>query len=354
VTGAEAHHRSIRIPRLMRVVRGPAATMAALATLVEPGQRLLVVHSGARSATGYGETVAGASLAHGFKVDECEVGDNTESTVRRVAGVIQRTHPDFVVAVGGGRVVDVGKLAALRTRAQIVTIPTQLASDAICSPIAVILDDTGRKQSVGAQMPAAIVVDMEVVEQAPLATWRSGVGDLISNLSAVRDWRQAHEVHGEPLDDFACLTSEAAALSVYDDHADLGDDGYRQKVIRGLILSGIAMEMAGSSRPSSGSEHLISHALDRILPVPRPHGLQVAAGTIAASLIRGEDPARLVAFFRRTGLPLLPGDLDITLDDFLAAVRQGPATRPGRQTCLDAVGEPEIGRLREAYERGLA
>jgi glycerol-1-phosphate dehydrogenase [NAD(P)+] len=217
--------------------------------------------------------------------------------------------------------------------------------------VAIVLDAAGRQWSVGSQMPAAIVVDIEVVERAPARTWLAGLGDLISNLSAVRDWRAAHETHAEELDDFACLTSEAAALSVFDDDADLGDDDYRQKLIRGLILSGIAMEMAGSSRPASGSEHLISHALDQLLPTPRAHGLQVAAATIAAGVLRGEDTARLTSFYRRVGLPVVPGDLGISIDDFLAAVRLGPSTRPGRRTCLDTIGDEHLARLRLAYER---
>jgi glycerol-1-phosphate dehydrogenase [NAD(P)+] len=336
----------------MRVVRGPDAAMHALGELVGPVGRLLVVHSGERSATGYGATIARQARRRGHDVEACVVHDNGEASVGRVAGAIASGHPDFVVAVGGGRVVDVGKLAAARERAQVVTVPTQLASDAICSPVAIILEASGRQRSVGAQMPAAIIVDMDVVERAPVQTWLAGLGDLISNLSAIRDWRLAHEAHGEELDDFACLTSEAAALSVFEQDADIADDAYRQKLIRGLILSGIAMEMAGSSRPASGSEHLISHALDQVLAAPRAHGLQVAAGTIAAVLLRGEDTGRLVAFFRGVGLPVVPADLGIPIDDFIAAVRLGPSTRPGRTTCLDGVGEPDLERLRLTYERG--
>ena len=338
----------------MRVVRGSDDVMIALADLGSASHRLLVVHSGRRSATGYGMTIAGAATARGHFVASCVIDDNGESSVVRVQQAITAALPDFVLAVGGGRVMDVAKLAAARTDSQVVTIPTQLASDAICSPVAIVRDSSGRQQSVGAQMPIAIVVDMEVVGSAPRGAWLAGLGDLISNLSAVRDWRLAHETLGEEFDDFACLTSEAAALSVLDDDADVADDAYRQKLIRGLILSGIAMEMAGSSRPASGSEHLISHALDRILPDPGAHGLQVAVGAITASLVRGDDTQRLATFYRTVGLPVTPGDLGIALDDYMAAVRLGPATRPGRSTCLDNVGEDTLSRLRDLYEHDLA
>ena len=352
MTAPVAPHRSIRIPRLMRVVRGPRAVLDALGDLVEPYNRLLIVHSGDRSATGYGTVVEANVQGAGYAIDSSIVLSNSESSVASTVDAIDRFRPDFILAVGGGRVVDVAKLAAARRQAQVVTIPTQLASDAICSPVAIILADDGRQQSVGAQMPVAIVVDMDVVDSAPAGTWLSGLGDLVSNLSAVRDWRQAHERRAEEFDDFACLTAEAAALSVFEDDADISEDDYRQKLIRGLILSGIAMEMAGSSRPASGSEHLISHALDQILDTPRPHGLQVAVGTIAATILRGEDARRLVAFYRHVGLPVVPADLGIAIADFMAAVRLGPTTRPGRTTCLDDVGPIDLERLRRAYELG--
>jgi glycerol-1-phosphate dehydrogenase [NAD(P)+] len=352
VTIPLAPHRSIRIPRLMRVVRGSAAVMTALADLAEPDQRLLIAHSGPRSATGYGLTVADLARAAGYEVETCVVDTNSESATARVTEAIDAFEPDFVLGVGGGRVVDVAKLAATRRGAQIVTIPTQLASDAVCSPVAIIRDDDGRQQSVGAQMPVAIVVDMAVVGSAPTQAWLAGLGDLVSNLSAVNDWRRAHRATGEEFDDFACLTAEAAALSVIEDGADIADDEYQQKLIRGLILSGLAMEMAGSSRPASGSEHLISHALDRILDKPRPHGLQVAVGAIAAGVIREEDNGRMLAFYRAVGLPVVPADLGISTDDFLEAVRRGPATRPGRTTCLDGLTASDLARLRTAYEDG--
>jgi glycerol-1-phosphate dehydrogenase [NAD(P)+] len=335
----------------MRVVRGSDAALLALGELVATGGRLLVVHSGGGSPTGYGGQIVADSRRAGFDVASSVVTDNSEASVAQVAQAIDATRPDYVVAVGGGRVVDVGKLAAAERSAQVVTIPTQFASDAICSPVAIILEASGRQRSVGAQMPAAIIVDMDVVERAPARTWLAGLGDLVSNLSALRDWRSAHVVHGEALDDFACLTSEAAALSVLDETADITADDYRQKLIRGLILSGIAMEMAGSSRPASGSEHLVSHALDQLLARPSAHGLQVAVGSIAAGILRGDDITGLTAFHRHVGLPVVPGDLGIDIDDFIAAVRLGPSMRPGRATCLDDVTGPDLERLRRWYER---
>lgn len=346
--------RTVRIPRLLRMVDGASAAAEALAELLPDGVagHLLVVHTGGRSRTGYGVRLIDAARAGGHRIGECVIESNTAEAVTAVTSRIRTDHPDFVVGVGGGRVVDVAKLAAVEAETDFVSVPTQASSDGICSPVAVIVSDDGRPHSLGARIPAGIIVDLAVLESAPLTTWRSGLGDLVSNISAVRDWRYAHEFHGEAIDDFACLTSEAAALSVVEDDAALDSREYRQKLIRGLILSGIAMEMAGSSRPASGSEHLISHALDALLDAPRLHGLQVAIGTIASCLLRGDDCARLVAFFRRAGLPVTPADLEIDVDLFLDAIRHGPQTRPGRWTMLEEVDAGDLVRLRGIYQSG--
>lgn len=354
MTGADITERRVRIPRLLRVVDGVAAAADALGELTggRDGQ-FLVVHTGPRSRTRYGNRLVAAAREKGHRVAECIVETNAAASVEAVARHIRADRPAFVIGAGGGRVVDVAKLAAAHEEVEFVSVPTQASSDGICSPVAVIISADGKPQSLGARIPAGIVVDMAILGSAPPDTWRSGLGDLVSNISAVRDWRYAHELRGEPLDDFACLTSEAAALSVVEDDANLESREYRQKLIRGLILSGIAMEMAASSRPASGSEHLVSHALDELLDRPHLHGLQVAIGTIAACLLRGDDCRRLVAFFRRTGLPVTPADLGISLDLFLAAVRRGPQTRPDRWTMLQQVEESDLVKLRDAYRSGM-
>lgn len=352
MTLPEAQHRNVRIPRILRVVHGRSAAAAVLHELSPtPGTTYLLVHAGAASGTGYGIALAADARRLGLAITECVVGANTEAAVGQVEASIEEGRPDFVIGVGGGRVVDVAKLAAARRGVDLISLPTQASSDGICSPVAVIRDVGGRPHSLGARIPVGIVVDMDVLSSARPEIWRSGLGDLVSNLSAVRDWRLAYSTQGEEIDDFACLTSEAAALSVVGGDVDLADPVYREKLIRGLILSGIAMEMAGSSRPASGAEHLISHALDRMLPRPRLHGLQVALGTIAAFLLRGDSLDELVPFFRSAGLPLVPSDLGLEVDVLIEAIRQGTSTRPGRWTVLDQIGEGDLEKLRVIFQR---
>ena len=347
--------RSVRIPRLLRLVEGSDAAADALGEIAQPASgTVLAVHSGAASGSHYAVRFLAAARQRGHIIEECVVDGHTMSSVDAVRRRISDGSPSLVVGIGGGHVVDVAKLAAARSKADFLSVPTQASSDGLCSPVAVIISTAGRPRSIGAKIPAGVIVDMEVLRSAPLQTWRSGLGDLISNVSAVRDWRDAHQQRGEQIDDFACLTSEAAALSVIAADASVSNPVYQEKLVRGLILSGIAMEMAGSSRPSSGSEHLVSHALDSLLEEPQLHGLQVALATIAMTILRGEDVGWLVDFYRRVGLPVVPADLGISTAVFLDAIRIGPSTRPGRTTLLDEIGADDIARLEAELEAGPA
>ncbi|MCW5248929.1 iron-containing alcohol dehydrogenase, partial [Streptomyces sp. SHP 1-2] len=130
-----------------------------------------------------------------------------------------------------------------------------------------------------------------------------------------------------------------------------GDDGFLTVLSEGLVLSGIAMSIAGHTRPSSGACHEISHALDLLYPRrAASHGEQVGIGAAFATHLRGdEEGSRLMAdVLRRHGLPVLAGEIGFDDDEFARAVEFAPQTRPGRYTILEHLDLPP-GRIRAAY-----
>jgi glycerol-1-phosphate dehydrogenase [NAD(P)+] len=215
-----------------------------------------------------------------------------------------------------------------------VAVPTALANDGVVSPVASLIDREGVRQSLAARMPVGVLVDVGLIGAAPPLTLRAGFGDLLSNLSAVRDWRLA-ESHGrDRCDEFSALIAEQAAESVL----AIGSlDGPRAltSLARGLIMSGLAMAIAGSSRPCSGSEHLVSHALDRRLDVPKnPHGLQVGFAALLTLLLQEELTDEILATCLRIGLPTTAADLGLSDAQLRQALQEAPDTRPGRWTIL--------------------
>ena len=148
-----------------------------------------------------------------------------------------------------------------------VAVATSLAHDGIASPVASLEDDdAGRKSSYGVQMPIAVVVDLDYVRRSEPAMRRSGIGDAISNLSAIADWRLAERERGEAVDGVAVTFARVAATSIVHREDGIDDDDFLIALAEALVLSGLAMATAGSSRPCSGGDHEILHAIDHLFP----------------------------------------------------------------------------------------
>ncbi|MBF0619334.1 MAG: iron-containing alcohol dehydrogenase family protein [Candidatus Omnitrophica bacterium] len=205
---------------------------------------------------------------------------------------------DAIIAFGGGKALDVAKYVSFLSRVPYIAVPTALSNDGFCSPQSS-LDFKGKKKSFPSVMPYGVVIDTEVCLAAPKVLWFAGIGDSVSKITAVYDWKLAYKRRGTQVDDFAALLSDSTVfqLMAKPDH-DL--EGMRLLAMA-LMLNGISMEVCGSSRPASGSEHLISHALDLISAKPRLHGLQVGIATYMISQLQGQGTARIAELFDRTG-----------------------------------------------------
>lgn len=264
---------------------------------------------------------------------------NTIADGDRIADELRTTQTDLLVSIGGGRIVDLGKYAATKAHISYISAPTSPSNDGISSPIAVMEDDAGVTHSLGVDMPIGILVDTALMSSAPDVNVQSGIGELISNFSAIADWKLAYRDGKEPMDDFAASISFSAAQLIYETcrgvSITLHDSLFLGKLVNGLILSGIAMNVAGSSRPCSGAEHEISHAIDALYPGRSLHGLQVAFGTLLMDFLRGESIDHFIDFFRSVGLPITIEELGFTRQELHAVIQHAPQTRPDRYTILE-------------------
>lgn len=175
------------------------------------------------------------------------------------------------MGIGGGKTIDVTKYAASLAGIPMVAVATNLSHDGICSPVASLSHDGG-KGSFGVPMPLAIMVDLDFVHDAPASLVRSGVGDVVSNLSAIEDWQLGASERGEPIDGLACAMARTAAEAVIGRSDSIESDAFLTVLAEALILSGMSMVVAGSSRPSSGGDHEILHAVDQLFPGTSNHG----------------------------------------------------------------------------------
>lgn len=351
-----SRQRSIEIPRLVEV--GPGR-IKRLPDLLRGGfdTSHVLLGTGGGASLPLAEGVAESLRRGGLRVThEPGLTGSVEQAVELAATAI-RAEVTLLVGLGGGRVIDTVKLAASRIGAEFVSVPTAVSHDGISSPVASLeRGEDGHRSSYAAAMPAGVILDLDVVGAAPVRTLRAGLGDLLSNLVAILDWELAAERGADEFDAYSALIAEHAARSALDVE-DLSSPESHELLAKGLLLSGLAMAAAGTSRPCSGSEHLISHSLDRLLGSDAAmHGEQVAVGCLFAAAAHDSPLLETLArVFRRTGLPTAPADIGIPADAFEEAVRLAPATRPERFTVLTelvAAGGDRIPKLAErTFER---
>ena len=240
---------------------------------------------------------------------------------------------DAIVGFGGGKALDVAKYIAFLSRHPYLSVPTSLSNDGFCSPQSS-LTLNNRRRPLPSAVPFGVILDTAVCLEAPEILWHSGVGDLVSKLTAVTDWKLAFHARGTPVDDFAALLSDA---SVYQFLARPERDLEGMRLLgTALLLNGISMSICGSSRPASGSEHLISHALDSISKRRHLHGLQVGVATYLISLLQGQNSKRIAALFDTTGFWQAIASNPFDRAEWLEATRMAPSIKSDFYTVLSS------------------
>jgi glycerol-1-phosphate dehydrogenase [NAD(P)+] len=330
--------RQMELPRYLRAITGRAQLADTLAAIAgELGFASACLVSGATVTREISTRLAeDLPIASGSLC----VPDNGQEQVDSLARSPELRTVDAVIAVGGGKTIDVAKAVCEQVDLPVIVVPTQLTADGIASPVSVIRASSGVIESRHARLPIGLVVDFEVLARSPVESARAGLGDLIANACAVRDWRRAEATGREAADDFAALLAEAASdLVTGTDVTSLSnvplDVGFLHRLLHGLVLSGLAMEIAGSSRPCSGSEHLVSHAIDQLYPGTARHGEQVAFGALLCSRFQDEDWLALKRLMASAGMDRATSGFGLSEEEILAAIRAAPGTRPGRYTVLD-------------------
>jgi glycerol-1-phosphate dehydrogenase [NAD(P)+] len=264
--------------------------------------------------------------------------DKAEEAAREVRAT-------FVLAVGGGSKIDTAKMVSKELRIPFISIPTSIAHDGVCSDRASMKDDTGNPLTVKAEPPIAVIADTGVLVKAPYRYLASGCADVISNKTALTDWDLGRKVKGEEFSNSAYALANYAAESLLND-ADRIKPGLEESVwlvLKPVIASGVSMCIAGTSRPTSGSEHMFSHAIDLLYPGRALHGEQTGVGCIMMTCLQGGDWKRIRDALKSIGAPTTAAGIGLTPDECIEAVVKAPSVRKDRYTIF---GEEGITRNR--------
>lgn len=195
---------------------------------------------------------------------------------------------EYLVAVGSGTVHDITRYCAYLRKIPFVSCPTAASVDGFCSSVAAMTWE-GAKKTLTAVAPTLVVADLNVIAQAPIRLARSGFGDMIGKYVALAEWRMGHILTGEFYCERIAELTRQATQAVLDsaDGIVAGEQDAYEKLTGGLLLSGIAMQMLGNSRPASGAEHHISHCIEMgpdglNIHSDALHGEKVGVGTLLA------------------------------------------------------------------------
>jgi glycerol-1-phosphate dehydrogenase [NAD(P)+] len=237
-----------------------------------------------------GEELSTALKKDGFRIDEVilqgeKVVANTEYLFKVLKGIAR---DGYLLACGSGTINDLTRYLSFKLELPYMVVATAPSMDGYASPVSPLTVD-GVKTTYNAVTAEAIVADLNILKEAPWGMIQAGFGDLLGKISALMDWRlsnilfdirlnaQAIELVEKELVRLINLTGELKMRSL---------DSI-ETLSRGLINSGIAMQIEGNSRPASGTEHHISHFLEmygeiygREMP---PHGIKVALGEFFAA-----------------------------------------------------------------------
>jgi glycerol-1-phosphate dehydrogenase [NAD(P)+] len=282
-----------------------------------------------------GEAVLANLEEHNYKGNIVTIDGATIEEVEKVTAELENDKFQLVLGVGGGRPIDVAKLASFRADLPFISVPTAASHDGIVSKRASITVGK-RKKSFDAHTPYALIADTAIIASAPRNITAAGCGDVISNVTAVKDWELAHKERNEEISTYASTLSKMTAYVIekYAEIISAGGEEGSWHVIKALVASGVAMSIAGSSRPCSGSEHMFSHRLDAIAPKPALHGEQCAVGTIMMMKLHDGEWENLKNVLIKIGTPTTAKELEIEPDIIIQALMEAHKIRPDRFTIL--------------------
>ncbi|MGZ4908776.1 MAG: iron-containing alcohol dehydrogenase, partial [Halobacteriota archaeon] len=183
-----------------------------------------------------------------YSTEVLVAADATIQEVDRVAGRASERASDggFIIAVGGGKTIDIAKIASTTARLPFISVPTAASHDGIASMRASIRFEEGT-QSIEAQTPLAIIADTGIIAQAPHRLLAAGCGDIISNYTAVKDWELAKKLRGEEFSDYAAALSLMSTEIILNSASQIKpnlEESVRL-VVKALVSSSVAMSIAG-------------------------------------------------------------------------------------------------------------
>ncbi len=283
-------------------------------------------------------------LENNIKYQWIIAGDASFQSVEKIEKELKNEKIEIIVGLGGGRCIDIGKMTANNLKKPFISIPTSASHDGISSPF-VSLRGGSKPYSIKVETPIEIIADLNIISNAPYKLLASGCGDLIAKITAIKDWELARDDINEYFGEYAANLSYLSAKMILDisknsiiKKNNQIDKQITRTIVEGLISSGVAAGIAGSSRPCSGSEHLFSHALEYITNGKCGlHGERVGIGTIIMAKLHKLNWVEIKNALEILGAPTTAKEIKSDKDEIIQAFYLARKIRPERYTILNKV-----------------
>jgi len=192
---------------------------------------------------------------------------------------------DGVLAVGSGSIGDICRMASFNAKKEFAVFATAPSMDGFASNAAPIIFGSF-KETVQCHGPSVVIGDTDILAKAPAVLKSAGFGDIIAKYIALVDWKIATLVS----DEYYCPKVASMMEDALEKTMSLADKVTQEDtetahaLMEALVLSGLCMILANSTRPASAAEHLVSHyiemkKLERQERMPF-HGEKVGIGTL--------------------------------------------------------------------------
>jgi len=271
-----------------------------------------------------------------------EVTQGSTKEITKFNNQFKAKNISTIVAVGGGKVLDFSKRLSFKRSLYLICAPTVISNDGLCSPIAVLKGEDGITYSLKGKSPDAIYIDLAHILSAPKKYLISAQADLLTNLSACNDWIIASNKGYDKISSYAYFIAKQSALDVLLFDTSLDSRTLIKRLIHCQILSGQAMLIAGTSRPCSGSEHLLSHAIDYLKYGKNIlHGHQVGSLSLFTLYLQNDLRPKYLLKAQTLGINLdWTTNLKEVSDDILKKIfSTSKIMRTNRYTVLDTLDE---------------
>jgi glycerol-1-phosphate dehydrogenase [NAD(P)+] len=326
----------MELPRKVAVGSGVISELPEICADLKLDPRVLII-TGPNTQDVVGKSIFNLLVDGGFRPETLVCSASKMEEVNRAENLAREIKASFLIGAGGGRSIDIAKLASLKVDIPFFSVPTAASHDGIASAQAS-LTVNGETTSIPAHAPLAIVADTKIISRAPARLLAAGCGDIISNYTAILDWQLAHRLRREEYSEYASALSSMTARMIVELSPDIrpGLEESAKIVVKALISSGVAMSIAGSSRPASGSEHKFAHAMNRICPGRALHGELCGLGTIMMMYLHGQDWRMIKNALGQVGAPTAAIELGLDAEMVVEALTYAHKIRPERYTILDS------------------